>query len=55
MDCEKLVAMVKRWGYTSHQYLVDVYGMTQEEAEECIKRVGIDLGYWALPKSPSFV
>jgi hypothetical protein len=49
MDCEKLVSMVKRWGYTSHQYLVDVYGMTQKEAEECIKGVGIDLGYCALP------
>jgi hypothetical protein len=45
MDCEKLVAMVKRWGYTSHKYLVDVYGMTQEEAEECVKGV-VDLG-WA--------
>jgi glycine/serine hydroxymethyltransferase len=51
MDCEKLVAMTKRWGYTaSHQYLIDIYGMTQKEAEECAKKVGIDLGYWALSR-----
>jgi hypothetical protein len=46
MDCEKLVAILKRWGYrnVSHQYLVDVYGIRQEETEECVKKVGIDLG-----------
>ena len=50
MDCEKLVALVKRWGYndTTHQYLVDIYGMTQKEVEECVKGIGINLGYWTL-------
>jgi len=49
MDCEKLVAIVRRWGYNvAHQYLVDVYGLTPKEVEGCVKGVGIDLGYWAL-------
>ncbi len=49
MDCEKLAIIMKRWGYNAtHQYLVDVYGLTQKEAEECIKGVGIDLGHWSL-------
>jgi len=59
MDCEKLVAIVRRWGYNVvHQYLVDVYGLTPKEVENCVKGVGIDLGYWALErkiKSSSFV
>jgi len=49
MDCEKLVAIVRRWGYNvAHQYLVDVYGLTPKEVEDCVKGVGIDLGHWAL-------
>ncbi len=49
MDCEKLVTIMKRWGYNAaYQYLVEVCGLTQKEAEECIKRVGIDLGHWPL-------
>ncbi len=49
MDCKKLITIVRRWGYnTAHQYLVEVYGLTQKEAEECIKGVGIDLGHWPL-------
>jgi hypothetical protein len=53
MDCEKLAIIVKRWGYyTAHHYLVEVYGLTQKEAEECIKGVGIDLGHWPLYAPP---
>jgi len=49
MDCEKLVAIVKRWGYNvAHQYLVDVYSLTPKEVEDCVKGVGIDLGHWVL-------
>jgi hypothetical protein len=54
MDCRKIVSIVKRWGYgaASHQYLVDVYGMTPKEAEECVKEVGIYLGHWVPPSPP---
>jgi len=49
MDCEKLVAIVRRWGYNVvHQYLVDVYGLAPKEVEDCVKGVGIDLGHWVL-------
>jgi hypothetical protein len=50
MDCEKLVAIMRRWGYSAitHQYLIDIYGFTLKEVEECTKGVGIDLGHWGL-------
>jgi Mn-dependent DtxR family transcriptional regulator len=48
MDCQKLVVLTKRWGYHNieHRYLIDVYGLSQKEAEECTKEVGINIG-WA--------
>ncbi len=49
MDCEKLVAIIKRWGYnTTYKYLIDIYGLSPREVEECVKGIGIDLGYWSL-------
>ena len=47
MDCERLLSLMKRWGYrgVSYQYLMDAFGMTYEEAERCAKKAGIDLGY----------
>jgi hypothetical protein len=54
MDCQKLVVLMKRWGYRNieHRYLVDVYNMSQKEAEECTKEVGIDIGFYGAA-SPS--
>ncbi|MFZ8839667.1 MAG: hypothetical protein ACO2PM_12335 [Pyrobaculum sp.] len=48
MECEKLIAITKRWGYyTTHRYLTDVYGYSKKEVEECVRGVGIDLGFWS--------
>jgi glycerol kinase len=53
MDCKKLAIIVKRWGYNAaHQYLIDIYGLSPKEVEECIKGVGIDLGHWPLYALP---
>jgi hypothetical protein len=49
MDCERLVAIVRRWGYdVAHRYLIDVYGLPPREVDECTKGIGIDLGRWSL-------
>jgi hypothetical protein len=49
MDCEKLITMIKRWGYsTTYQYLADVYGYSKKEIEECARGIGVDIGFWSL-------
>jgi len=49
MECEKLIAITKRWGYnTTFQYLADVYGYSKKEIEECVRGIGVDLGLWSL-------
>jgi len=49
MDCKKLAMITKRWGYNAtYQYLIDVYGYSKKEVEECVRGIGIDLGLWSL-------
>jgi len=42
--------MMRRWGYrgVSYKYLAEVFGMTEEEAVECAKKIGVDAGYGVL-------
>jgi hypothetical protein len=47
MDCERILLMMRRWGYrgVSYRYLAEVFGMAEEEMVECAKKIGVDVGY----------
>jgi acetate kinase len=47
MDCERILLMMRRWGYrgVSYKYLAEVFGMAEEEMVKCAKKIGVDVGY----------
>ncbi len=50
MDCEKLLLAMKKWGYkgVAYRYLEDAFGVSEDEAIKCAKKVGVDVGYGVL-------